>query len=80
MTAKKNVEIELIKEQLKKLIYAQESSKKLLHDLIAEHERLAGFIQDTKATLNYVKTYIGCDDFFDEVRRHGKGSENGRIE
>lgn len=84
MTTRKNAEIELIKEQLKKLIYAQEKTSNDIRAMQAcvrtQFETVLKQLYDTHSALNYVKTYIGIDDFFDEVKRQGKHSETGRIE
>lgn len=75
MTKRKmvSVEMELLREQIKKLVYAQQSVNLTLQDIkssyAATHLELIRQLKDTQATLDYVKSYVGIDAFFDECHR-----------
>lgn len=75
-------EIEVMKEQLKRTQYAFGTLVSEMGDLsqamLAGNAKVLNQLTDTQCTLEYLKSYIGIDAFFDEAIRQGKGFSTAR--
>jgi hypothetical protein len=77
-------EIEFLLDALNKLIYAQKDTaleiRAMQDAMLSQTNCILKQLRDTQGTLEYVKSYVGIDDFFREAKRQGIGSDTGRIE
>ena len=77
-------EIEVMKEQLNRVMYGYgtlvSELRAIRAALEASNGKVIAQLTDTQATLDYLKSYIGIDEFFNEALRQGKGSAGGSME